>query len=38
MFTLWNSLDAVKDLAGQDHESAVFYHEDERFLVERDSA
>jgi heme-degrading monooxygenase HmoA len=36
MFTLWDSLDAVKAFAGEDHETAVFYPEDDRFLVERD--
>ena len=36
MFTLWNSLDAVKAFAGEDYETAVFYPEDERFLIERD--
>ena len=36
MFTLWESLDAVKAFAGDDHETAVFYPEDDRFLVERD--
>ena len=36
MFTLWDSLEAVKAFAGDDHETAVFYPEDERFLVERD--
>jgi heme-degrading monooxygenase HmoA len=36
MFTLWESLDAVKAFAGEDYERAVFYPEDERFLVERD--
>jgi heme-degrading monooxygenase HmoA len=36
MFTLWDSLDAVKVFAGEDYETAVFYPEDERFLVERD--
>jgi heme-degrading monooxygenase HmoA len=36
MFTLWDSLDAVKAFAGEDHERAVFYPEDDRFLVERD--
>ncbi len=35
MFTLWDSLDAVKAFAGEDYETAVFYPEDERFLVER---
>ena len=36
MFTLWDSLDSVKAFAGQDYETAVFYPEDDRFLVERD--
>src|ERR687898_717789 len=36
MFTLWDSLDAVRAFAGEDYETAVFYSEDERFLVERD--
>lgn len=36
LFTLWESLDAVKAFAGEDYETAVFYPEDERFLVERD--
>lgn len=36
MFTLWDSLDAVKAFAGEDHEQAVFYLEDDRYLVERD--
>jgi heme-degrading monooxygenase HmoA len=36
MFTVWDSLDSVKAFAGQDYETAVFYPEDDRFLVERD--
>ena len=36
MFTLWESLDAVKGFAGEDYETAVFYPEDDRYLVERD--
>jgi heme-degrading monooxygenase HmoA len=36
MFTLWESLDSVKAFAGEDHERAVFYPEDDRFLVDRD--
>ena len=36
MFTLWESLDAVKAFAGEDHDRAVFYPEDDRFLIERD--
>ncbi len=35
-FTLWDSLDAVRAFAGDDVERAVFYPEDDRFLVERD--
>ena len=35
MFTLWDSLEAVKAFAGEDYETAVFYPEDDRFLVER---
>lgn len=36
MFTLWDSLDAVKAFAGDDYEVAVFYPQDDRFLIERD--
>ena len=36
MFTLWDSLEAVKGFAGEDYQTAVFYPEDDRFLVERD--
>ena len=36
MFTLWESLDAVKAFAGDDYERAVYYPEDDRYLVERD--
>ena len=36
MFTLWDSMDAVRGFAGEDPETAVFYPEDDRFLVERD--
>jgi heme-degrading monooxygenase HmoA len=35
-FSLWDSLDAVRAFAGDDYETAVFYPEDDRFLVERD--
>jgi heme-degrading monooxygenase HmoA len=37
MFTLWDSLDAVKAFAGPDPETAVFYPEDDRYLVERET-
>jgi heme-degrading monooxygenase HmoA len=36
MFTLWDSMDAIVRFAGDRPEVAVFYPEDERFLVERD--
>jgi heme-degrading monooxygenase HmoA len=36
LFTLWDSIDAVKAFAGEDYETAVFYPEDERFLIDRD--
>jgi heme-degrading monooxygenase HmoA len=36
MFTLWDSMDAIKAFAGERPEVAVFYPEDDRFLVERD--
>jgi heme-degrading monooxygenase HmoA len=36
MFTLWDSIESVKGFAGEDHETAVFYPEDDRYLVERD--
>jgi heme-degrading monooxygenase HmoA len=36
MFTLWDSLDAIRAFAGEDYETAVFYPEDDRYLVERD--
>jgi heme-degrading monooxygenase HmoA len=34
--TLWNSMDAVRRFAGDDPERAVFYPEDDRYLVARD--
>ena len=36
MFTLWDSMDSVREFAGADPETAVFYPEDDHFLVERD--
>jgi len=33
--SLWDSLDAVERFAGEDLEQAVFYPEDDRFLVDR---
>ena len=36
MFTPWDSMADVRAFAGPDPERAVFYPEDDRFLVERD--
>jgi heme-degrading monooxygenase HmoA len=35
-FSLWDSYDAVRAFAGDNHEVARFYPEDDRYLVERD--
>jgi heme-degrading monooxygenase HmoA len=35
-FTLWDSMDAIRGFAGDDVETAVYYPEDERYLIERD--
>jgi heme-degrading monooxygenase HmoA len=35
-FSLWESVDAVKAFAGEDYEAAVYYPDDERFLIERE--
>jgi len=36
LLTYWDSWDAVKAFAGPNPEKAVYYAEDEKFLVERD--
>jgi len=36
LISLWDSKAAIQRFAGDDIEKAVFYPEDERFLVERD--
>jgi heme-degrading monooxygenase HmoA len=36
LLTLWESLDAVKRFAGDDYETAVYYPEDDRYLIARD--
>src|SRR5215217_7092954 len=36
MFTLWDSIEPVRAFAGEDLEKAIFYPEDEAFLIERD--
>jgi heme-degrading monooxygenase HmoA len=35
-FSLWDSPDSIKAFAGDDIDQAVFYPEDDRFLIERD--
>jgi hypothetical protein len=34
--SLWDSLGAIEAFAGQDINTAVFYPDDEQFLIERD--
>jgi hypothetical protein len=36
MLTLWDSMDAVKAFAGDRPEQAIYYPEDEHYLIERD--
>jgi heme-degrading monooxygenase HmoA len=36
LLSFWDSLDDIKAFAGEDIERAVFYPEDDRFLVDRD--
>ncbi|MDQ6811170.1 MAG: hypothetical protein M3Z95_04645, partial [Actinomycetota bacterium] len=35
-FSLWESREAIRAFAGDDIEAAVYYPEDERYLIERD--
>jgi heme-degrading monooxygenase HmoA len=35
--SFWDSVDAIRAFAGEDYETAVFYPEDDRYLVERDA-
>ena len=35
LLTLWESWEAIKAFAGQDYEKAVYYPEDEKFLLDR---
>jgi heme-degrading monooxygenase HmoA len=35
-YSLWDSLDAIRAFAGDDIEAAVYYPEDERFLLEQE--
>jgi hypothetical protein len=36
MFTLWDSMEAITAFTGPEPEKAVFYPQDDRYLVERD--
>jgi heme-degrading monooxygenase HmoA len=36
ILSLWDSMDAIRGFAGDDVDRAVFYPEDDRYLVERD--
>ncbi|HEV7210915.1 MAG TPA: hypothetical protein VGN47_04300 [Blastococcus sp.] len=36
-FSFWASRDAIRGFAGDDIEQAVFYPEDDRYLVERET-
>ena len=36
-FSLWDSTEAIRAFAGEDIEVAVYYPEDERYLIERDA-
>jgi heme-degrading monooxygenase HmoA len=36
LLSLWDSEEAIRQFAGEDIGKAVFYAEDERFLIERD--
>lgn len=36
VMSFWESEEAIRDFAGEDIEQAVFYPEDERFLIDRD--
>lgn len=35
-FSLWDSRESIRAFAGDDIDQAVFYPEDDRFLIERD--
>jgi heme-degrading monooxygenase HmoA len=36
-FSLWDSVQAIRAFAGEDINAAVYYPEDERYLIERDA-
>jgi heme-degrading monooxygenase HmoA len=35
-FSLWDSADSIRAFAGDDIDAAVYYPEDERYLIDRD--
>jgi heme-degrading monooxygenase HmoA len=35
LLTLWESWDAIRTFAGPDYEQAVYYPEDDKFLIDR---
>ena len=35
LLTLWDSWDAIKTFAGPDYDKAVYYSEDDKFLIDR---
>ncbi len=37
LISLWDSWDAIKAFAGPDYEKAVYYPEDEKFLLEKEA-
>ena len=37
-FSLWDSWDSIRAFAGDDIDQAVYYPQDDRFLIERDRA
>ena len=36
MFSLWDSMESIRGFAGDEPEKAVFYPEDDHYLVKRD--
>jgi heme-degrading monooxygenase HmoA len=36
-FSLWESVEAIRAFAGDDIDAAVYYPEDERYLIEREA-
>lgn len=36
LVTIWDSIDSVKKFAGDKHENAKYYPEDDNFLLEKD--